>query len=905
MKRYFIFLLMILTVLLMSCKKEESREPSGTSSYVYTSHAVPFSKGETPCRFEITYDNHYITAFDGNRVRFLAYRTDNAYWNSDPSMYAIDRNGEGEIVPFDTRIQGTDIYDPARLKEEQQIRYQRQYSDGSIVDGIVPVRSFGELYRFSTRTDGTYAMLYSYYRNTADIEMIYTQEQHMALSVFQPDGSVLYEFDFCDMEEIACNGDASVRYCEIVLMDDGTLCMYYGEQFYFFDADGTLLSVAAFPINAGYDSFCHMQLIQDGETQLLYFLYPDDANRLNYLVLDPAESAAAGSADAGSAGAGSAGAGSAGAGSAGAGSVGVGSVGAGSAGAGSAGAGQLVQPQLVQPQLVQPQLVQTLSFQDNEIFQKSIVFDLLGNLYFYDDFALYRYDDAGQHEQLFRWSSVDIVGANIDHIYFTDDRNFIVVTKSITTEFPELVFIDYVLEDSVPTKTEIVLACGEYDDGSLRALQTAVTLFNRSSTEYHVNVIYYTPSDDELLSMNRQIANDMMRGEQIDLILFHNDVTMEYFNHLGILGDWYPLVQNDADYPRDAFLPCILNAYQNQDGTLPTLTTDFGLTTLAAVTENVGGMKDWTYAECIEFSESLAWDQILLKLERDKGSTESDAMLVLKSFLPVVLDDYLDMENNTCDLDSDSFREFLTLCNTILIDHETAAYKKNDNFIESIYESEGYINEYRTGHTILFNEAENQNNGAFTIQTPSDIQNIKGNFFKGHENITFIGYPLKEGAEKSGTAVTPWIQFGLTANAEHADGAWEFIKGYLDYQIQEQGNPLSYRKPYLPCTYDALAAALDYYEDRYYLMESGPQLVSYPSSYSLEDNPMYCKADMEVRAILTELVETANRRYSGNTAVMNIILEDAADYFHGVNTLNDVTKRMQNRINTYLSERKE
>ena len=69
-----------------------------------------------------------------------------------------------------------------------------------------------------------------------------------------------------------------------------------------------------------------------------------------------------------------------------------------------------------------------------------------------------------------------------------------------------------------------------------------------------------------------------------------------------------------------------------------------------------------------------------------------------------------------------------------------------------------------------------------------------------------------------------------------------------------------------------------------------------------EDNPLYHKADPRVRGILTDLLETTTRRYSGNTAVMDIIYEEASAYYGGIRTIEETVKIMQNRVGIWLAE---
>ena len=535
---------------------------------------------------------------------------------------------------------------------------------------------------------------------------------------------------------------------------------------------------------------------------------------------------------------------------------------------------------------------------------EDVYFGADGVLYTSDDINFYKHDAQGSKEVLFDWMSVGIIGANIQNVHIRGD-NFTVLARDMYKNIPELIFIDYVRSDTVKPKTGIVIAAGNYVDGSLKALQTAVNIFNRQSEDYTVTVDYYDLQGSGIISANQQIANDMANGKQIDLIVFHNDITMEYFDNLGILGDWYPLMDADDVYTRDAFLPCIRAAYETPDGRLPVLTTDFSLTTLVGSAELIGDRDHWTYEECLTYVNSLDWDEILLQIERPEGSTDPDAMLVLRSFLPMVLDDYIDEATGTCSIDSESFVEFLNLCAAVIIDHEVAAYKADDLHIEQrLYEGMSFIGEYRSGNTRLYSNGSNVNYGKGSISHPAAVLNLLVNFYKDHESLSFIGYPMPSENSGIGTAVTPMLQFGLTASAAYTDGAWMFMREYLSYmETREQSNTYENDNVYgLPCTYAALDALLDYFETREYLIAGGPGIQEFAYKGTSESNPLYYDADPRVRGILTDLLQKTTRRYSGNTAVMDIIYEEASAYYGGIRTIEETVEIMQSRVGIWLAE---
>ena len=877
MKKCLIWILMLLTVLLCACDADTAgKTTDGTNAvewdgtYVYTSRlcSVPISANDESIKYyssqnigvnEKSIIDIYLAAADADSV-YLSYYQDGYMRSSEPGIIMIDtETQEHTQQPMDARIEKGEFIntdDPAML-------YTYIGHDGE--DKFGAAKTFFDLFGMAVNGGGDRLMLYSGYRRypnedydpfayrvvigddgverRAYSSSWYQSEAELTLAVYHPDGTLRYEIPVTEYLNDKNWTIQSPKSQSCIISDNGTVCLQLNQNLLFFDAEGNCFAQQELPVKDAWMSNVSLHRAPD---DVIYLKLADEqSDTWKYCTVDMKT-----------------------------GSLGV----------------LLDAP--------------TASIADDVFFGVDSV------LYTSDDINLYRHNAQGNKETLFDWMSVGIIGANVEQVYSFNEDRFAVVVFNTEIGMPEIVFIDYVRSDSVTPKTEIVIAAGNYTGQALKTLQTAVQLFNRKSEDYVVTVDYYDPAGSGMFNVNQQIANDMANGKQIDLIVFHEDITMEYFDNLGILGDWYPLMDADEVYTRDAFLPCIRAAYETPDGRLPVLTTDFSLTTLVGSTELIGDREYWTYAECLDFVNSLNWDQILLQLDKPKENTEPDAMLVLRSFLPMVLDDYIDEETGTCMLDSDSFIELLHLCESVIINHDQAAYKASQlGVVELIYEGEGFIGEYRGGHTMLYNQAGNYYHGANTIVHPSDVMNMLINYFKGHESLSFIGYPMPDTDSGSGTAVTPLLQFGLTASAAHIDGVWGFMREYLSYmETREQSDDYDNDNVYgLPCMYAALDALLDYYEGHTYLLDGGPNIressaIEDSYGYGGDRSPYIYDADPRVRGFLTALLQKTTRRYSGNSAVMDIIYEEASAYYGGIRTIEETVGIMQSRVGIWLAE---
>ena len=865
----FLLVCLILSIFLCSCNSNTDT-PQDTTEIQYSGEIVYISKiislpTKNPEGAQIGYfgddwirqspysPTQYLSAANGDSALFFYYPDIDRYYYK-PRYATVDfSTGAAEHHEMDARIDELGWFS-VNIEESDLFRYMDEETGE---ERTQYKRYYDEICSYAANTSGNLAVMYSLYTresydSSAVPEIPYADgtkgyvrprstetDIRYILAVYQPDGTLVYETDITDFEVLDIDPDPYIKLEKRpIIMSEDGYVGLIHENHLLFFDPNGTYLTSVVFPCGRYFSDVTIQKDADGVCYLLY--RNPDTVEMEYSVIDFAS--------------------------------------------------QTISAPIV-PKL--PNFVRFISFGTDH------------SLYYSDDLNFYRYDAEGTSEALINWTEMNVIGADVERVYVRDEDSFTVICHDPITDNPEVVLIDAVPIETVTPKTDIVIAAGNYNDNSLRALQIAVSLFNRKSEDYSVSVDYYDPAGSGMFSVNQQIANDMANGKQIDLIVFHSDITMEYFDNLGILGDWYPLMDADDVYTRDAFLPCIRVAYETPDGRLPVLTTDFSLTTLVGSTELIGARDHWTYEECLDYVNSLDWDEILLQIERPEGSTEPDAMLVLRSFLPMVLDDYIDEETGTCTLDSDSFAELLNLCESVIIDHEVAAYKANDLHVEQmLYEGMGFVGEYRSGNTRLYSNGSNVGYGKGTISHPATILNLLVNFYKDHESLSFIGYPMPDASCGNGTAVTPMLQFGLTASAAHTDGAWMFMREYLSYmETRTQSSAYENENVYgLPCTYAALNALIDYFETCEYLIAGGPGMQEFEGTGQSERSSYYHKADPRVRGILTDLLEKTTRRYSGNTAVMDIIFEEASAYYGGIRTIEETVKIIQSRVGIWLAE---
>ncbi len=526
--------------------------------------------------------------------------------------------------------------------------------------------------------------------------------------------------------------------------------------------------------------------------------------------------------------------------------------------------------------------------------------------------GLYSYDEGDAAPLLlFDWASQCLVRSEIDAIDIRSDSEIHVATKDPLHFSPELAVIRKIPYTPETVRQSCVIACESNNNAAENAyitrLQTAVNVFNRYQNRYSVRIRYYTPEDNSVMSLQQRIASDIANGDQIDMILFSGNIKMEYFENLQLLGDWYPFLDSDDIYPRSAFLPCIMNAYETGAQTLPVLTTDYSLSLLVGKSEIIGTRSLWSYQDCADFIASLEDDQLLFYLHQTE---DTPGLSVLQAMLPVVLDDYVSYDDGTSQFDCDSFRQLLSLCDTIPVNQEII------DFHADRYAERDYMERYQKNQLILYNSCEGRNCGAKSVTHIANVANIENKYFN-QAALTWIGYPVAEQSEKAGIAVHPYMQFGFCKNSGNTDCAWAFLKSYFYCQIErsqmynrsdERAN--RYGIGDLPCTYTALEAMYQHARTKAAYIDGS---LSVPmeddrierdeiqKAFGLNLSPYYTISSTSEET-LTHLLETTSRRYSGNTEVLHIVYEEASYYYNGIRSLDETVKYIQKRAALYMSE---
>ena len=500
------------------------------------------------------------------------------------------------------------------------------------------------------------------------------------------------------------------------------------------------------------------------------------------------------------------------------------------------------------------------------------------------DDSVYVSDDIGLREYsgedarlLFAWSDLGIAKDDIADIIVTKKSDiFVSLNRDDGIEIVRIYETD-----AKQNAVEIITLAYEEDitDSRFSFVMSCVAGYNKQHPERQIKLAAY--KSDEKQSAAQKIANDIIAGRGPDLVLLTNSGSYELLQSHGIFADLYEYIDNDENYSRDAFLPCVLEPFESGDR-LNALTTDYYLLSLSADTSFIG--EDWTLDDLIELSSSLDDDQYLISVSTTEGN-ESTALL--ERLLPGVITEFVDYKSKSCDFGA-SFERLLELC------RDARIYNCPTGFCDPALT--------RSRKLIL-------NSGIYG----SLVSMIAFNSLYIDDSFEYIGYPGTD----SPAVIVPSLQFAIVASSENRHNAWDFISYYLDMQTEswrEVASSLDFlAKMYFPCTDAALDAMFDLTEKYYVTVngyyaadpESGGEV--YQIMYMAHEidgklPPEACIFDSDDESELRGLIDSATATYNQDDAILSIISEEAATYFAGAKPLDEVISIIENRVTTVINE---
>lgn len=506
-------------------------------------------------------------------------------------------------------------------------------------------------------------------------------------------------------------------------------------------------------------------------------------------------------------------------------------------------------------------------------------------------------------EKLFSWLSCDVNSNDISRVSVREDGSVVGVSMEWDDKDRsydcELVTVKQVPYESVPQK-EIITMATMYMD--YRA-QELVVDFNRGNDKYRIEVTDYSEysnnggavamsaraiggadmavsGGDENPGLTK-LNTEIMAGNVPD-ILDINSLNYVQLASKGIIEDLYPYIDSDPELNRDDFFANVLGAME-VDGKLCATVPGFYINAVMGASSVVGDTPGWTYDE---FDAALATmpegcDPFDMYVTRDS---------ILQSCLALDMDNFVDWGTGQCNFDSQEFIDLLEF---------SARFPA-----EFDWENYDYSNEESTTERIAQGKQMLVQSSVYSIDDLFYNQYIET--FGG--DVTFIGYPTA-----SGTGNMLGIDGGgyaMSSKSQYKDQVWQFLRTFMTKEYQEESVwSLASRKDIFDEKAQE-AMTIQYREDEdgnAILDEEGNKIpIARYGRWNEETGESEEVYAIEPEQIdqLRELIASTEKRANYDSDIFSIVSEQAAAFFEGQKSAQDVAKLIQSKANIFVNEQR-
>lgn len=405
-------------------------------------------------------------------------------------------------------------------------------------------------------------------------------------------------------------------------------------------------------------------------------------------------------------------------------------------------------------------------------------------------------------------------------------------------------------------------------------IESAIAAFNKEHSQYQILVVDYSENVDMMDESARREAiarlnTDIITGNAPDILNLRY-VDYELYMNRGIIEDLYPYLENSSNLRKEELNAAVLNAY-TVEGKLPCIPTSFSISTVVGKVSDVGGRSGWTTEELLEFADSKPEDTIIM------GSISRND--VLKSCMRFDMSGYVDWTSGKCYFNSEEFKAVLEFANRF-----PKGYERNQSPRELIAE----------GKLLLMPVGLEQFN---------DMQYYSALY---QDEIAYIGYPTADGS--NGSSFIGYNMFGISAQSAHKEAAWEFLESFL---LSTENLKFSSGFPTLNREYDK---KLEEKMEKQYQKNSDGSLAldeeGNPIEISIGSSGMgdfqvdyYALTQEEADRWEKLIAETDKVNNSVEYSEIYVIIEEeAAAYFEGQKSVEEVMDLIQNRAQIYVSE---
>ncbi|QJD86006.1 ABC transporter substrate-binding protein [Cohnella herbarum] len=393
-------------------------------------------------------------------------------------------------------------------------------------------------------------------------------------------------------------------------------------------------------------------------------------------------------------------------------------------------------------------------------------------------------------------------------------------------------------------------------------LDEAIKQYKKIRPDIHIEVKEYkaTPQTEENTSTEpltkgdiekyvQTVSTQLMSGKGADIIVM-NELPKDKYVAKNMLVNFYDLMDEDSKFDRNQYYQNIFKYSQNGDG-LYAMPFSFALD---AFTGNKELLKQ---ANSKIDDQTWTWDEFKTISKKFKEHVSGDYATFGNLFPTQLLSEYIEsnydklIDQGQANFDSDLFRDMMKQIKSM--------YDEGDLSAEPIEYSES-----------LFNNAN-------LLDPTTGLAQVLDPKFNIYKKPTVNG-------QNNGTPFKSYFTLGMNSKSKVQDEAWNFIKFMLSEDMQSTpmvGGFALHKGVVEKQLKDAKQQAV-----------AGTLL-----GQKVDANTVESKIKE-----LQKLIEGASTNLSSDFKVVSIAVEEFDSYMSGQKSVEDVSKLIQNRVNTYINE---
>ncbi len=523
-----------------------------------------------------------------------------------------------------------------------------------------------------------------------------------------------------------------------------------------------------------------------------------------------------------------------------------------------------------------------------------ILFDENNTMYVLNDDGVSISHEGAAMEPWINWQASGLSMSQFDIIDILPEKEAILtVLDDKISENKKVVLLSRGEEQINKTRISAVSIDMSFAESEI--LNAAIHIFNRTNLEYEIELTkeYKTKITASLRDITRnQFKMDMSSKNTPDLYFFGdllNDNTAWISSLTNLFSDL-------SDYTASSgMMKSFTNLYRNgsERYLLPIAVQFSTLVTPASV---IKPQEPFTMDRLYQIAENMDDSDVLFGCETPH-----------LCYLPLIESaqlDFVDRQSGTCSFDSPEYLRFLRFSESI----ESLCSTDYGSF-EKVHLSDIYYY-----HAMSPNDALKNGNISF-LQARFDTIRCFPALLLTFQDVpfTYCGYPTKSGSSISASSM---LSVGISAAAEHKEGAQAFISTLLSDEIQT--SQILKTKAF-PVTRSAISAMLPIGTTYFHVSSDGRTdridispvgFLHKGEKFPLDDNGneiqiihthSVATTEEELEKLLTFL-DTAEIKSAGNEIIENIIDEELSYVDSGVRTYEEAAKIIQSRVNLFINE---